>query len=107
MRDVAKHGGAPGQVTACIFGLKNAVPEEWRDIQHQHLEHTGKDSGPVKYELSAEARQHLDEVRRLLGPDHNEVSAPAEGSPAGGEATGNGSTNGHASDGKRENGNGR
>ena len=35
LRDVAKHGGAPGQVTACIFGLKNAVPEEWRDIQHQ------------------------------------------------------------------------
>ena len=40
-------GGASGQVTACIFGLKNAVPEEWRDIQHQHLEHTGKDSGSV------------------------------------------------------------
>ena len=46
LRDVAKRGGAPGQVTACIFGLKNAVPEEWRDIQHQQLEHTGKTAGP-------------------------------------------------------------
>ena len=87
MRDVAKHGGAPGQVTACIFGLKNAVPEEWRDIQHQHLEHTGKDSGPVKYELSAKARQHLEEVRRLLGHDH-----PSSAPPAGGAT--NGATNG-------------
>ena len=52
LRDVAKRGGAPGQVTACIFGLKNAVPEEWRDIQHQHLEHTGKDSETRRSENS-------------------------------------------------------
>jgi len=67
LRDVAQNGGAPGQVTACIFGLKNAVPEEWRDVQHQHLEHTGKDRGPVKYELSAEARRMLEETMAELG----------------------------------------
>jgi hypothetical protein len=60
-------GGAPGQVTACIFGLKNAVPEEWRDTQHQHLEHTGKDRGPIKYELSPEAKALLDETLAELG----------------------------------------
>lgn len=33
------------QVTARIFALKNAAPDEWRE--KQLLEHTGKDGGPI------------------------------------------------------------
>jgi hypothetical protein len=82
LREVAMGGGAPGQVTACIFGLKNAVPEEWRDVQHQHLEHTGKESGPVKYELSPEARAMLEETMAQI---HGTTPAPQPG--ANGAAT--------------------
>lgn len=32
------------QITARIFALKNASPEEWRD----RVEHTGADGGPVQ-----------------------------------------------------------
>ena len=66
MRDVAKRGGAPGQVTACIFGLKNAVPEEWRDIQHQ--EHSGNttETRTLRLELSPRALAHVEELSRLL-----------------------------------------
>jgi transposase len=38
------------QITARIFALKNAAPEEWRE--KQLLEHTGADGGPVQSELS-------------------------------------------------------
>ena len=68
MRDVAKNGGAPGQATACIFGLKNAVPEEWRDIQHQQLEHTGNltETPTLRLKLSPAALAHVEELSRLL-----------------------------------------
>lgn len=34
------------RVTARIFALKNAAPDEWRDRQHH--EHTGKDGDPIE-----------------------------------------------------------
>ncbi|SDP85821.1 helix-turn-helix domain-containing protein, partial [Desulforhopalus singaporensis] len=37
-------------VTATIFFLKNRAPERWRDAKH--LEHTGKDGGPIKTDSS-------------------------------------------------------
>ena len=37
---------ASHQVTATIFQLKNADPEEWRD--KQALEHSGPDGGAIK-----------------------------------------------------------
>jgi hypothetical protein len=73
-------------VTACIIGLKTAVPEEWHDFQHQHLEHTGKDSGPVKYELGAKARQHIEEVKELLFGERPSAEHPQ----ANGTGPGNG-----------------
>jgi len=33
-------------VTARIFALKNACPDEWRE--KQQVEHTGKDGGPIE-----------------------------------------------------------
>jgi hypothetical protein len=82
LRDVAQNGGAPGQVTACIFGLKNAVPEEWRDVQHQHLEHTGNNGGPIKYELSAEARRMLEETMAELGQGNTTPTRTTGNGPA-------------------------
>ena len=82
MRDIAKRGGAPGQVTACIFGLKNAVPEEWREVQHQQLEHTGNltETPTLRLELSPRALAHVEELKRLLLRDDDE---PLEPGPAG------------------------
>lgn len=39
------------KVTAHIFALKNAAPEEWRD--RQNIEHTGKDGGPIQTEVTS------------------------------------------------------
>lgn len=35
-----------GNATAVIFGLKNRLPEQWRDKTEQEL--TGKDGGPMQ-----------------------------------------------------------
>lgn len=47
-----------GDLGACIFWLKNRQPERWRD--KQHLEHTGKDGGPisVRVEVVTNARDN-------------------------------------------------
>ena len=37
----------PGDVTACIFWLKNRRPAQWRDVQR--TEHTGRDGGPIEH----------------------------------------------------------
>ena len=47
-RKVALAGGAPGQATMIIFGLKNMSANDWRD-KHD-VEVTGKDGGPVRIE---------------------------------------------------------
>lgn len=49
------------KVTAHIFALKNAAPDEWRD--KQNVEHTGKDGGPI--EVSDDARAKA--LAALLG----------------------------------------
>jgi hypothetical protein len=35
-----------GNATACVFGLKNRSPEDWRDVKATEV--TGKDGGPVE-----------------------------------------------------------
>ena len=79
LRDVAKNGGAPGQATACIFGLKNAVPEEWRDIQHQ--EHSGNttETKTLRLELSPRALAHVEELSRLLLGDDDDEPETTDG----------------------------
>ena len=77
----------PPDTAAAFIWLKNRQPHRWRDKKEVHETGDHASQQPVVFELSPAAQAHLDEVRRLLGPDHNEVSAPAEGSPAGGEAT--------------------
>lgn len=46
LRDVAAKG--EGNATAVIFGLKNRVPDEWRDKTTTEL--TGKNDGPIQVE---------------------------------------------------------
>lgn len=40
-RSLATVGGAPGQATAVIFGLKNMAADDWRDRQEHDLNHKG------------------------------------------------------------------
>lgn len=47
-RSAATAGGAPGQVTAIIFGLKNMAPDDWREKIVN--EHSGIDGGAIKYQ---------------------------------------------------------
>ena len=84
----------PPDTAAAFIWLKNRQPHRWRDKKevHETGDHTSQQ--PVVFELSPEAKAHLDEVRRLLGPDYEKPSATAEGSPAGGEANGAGKSNG-------------
>ena len=42
-----------GDVTACIFWLKNRRPDAWRD--KANIEHTGKDGGPIAIQDAADA----------------------------------------------------
>ena len=39
LRKTGSEGGGNGQVTACIFALKNVDPDEWRD--RQEVKHDG------------------------------------------------------------------
>lgn len=36
-KKVAKTGGGQGSATACVFGLKNMAPDDWRDKQEVSL----------------------------------------------------------------------
>lgn len=38
--------GGAGNATACVFGLKNRAPDDWRDVKATEL--TGKDGGPLQ-----------------------------------------------------------
>ncbi len=58
-------------VTAAIFALKNAMPDEWRD----RFEHTGADGGPIAVTVARFTGEEPvtienDEAARLLGSDH-------------------------------------
>jgi hypothetical protein len=55
--DIVKH--YPPDTTACIFWLKNRLPELWRDISRR--EHTGAGGGPVKVEDVSD----LEKARRI------------------------------------------
>jgi hypothetical protein len=84
----------PPDTAAAFIWLKNRQPHRWRDKKevHETGDHTSRQ--PVVFELSPAAQAHLDEVRRLLGPDYEKPSATAEGSPAGNEANGARKSNG-------------
>ena len=84
----------PPDTAAAYIWLKNRQPHRWRDKKevHETGDHTSQQ--PVVFELSPAAQAHLDEVRRLLGPDYEKPSATAEGSPAGNEANGARKSNG-------------
>lgn len=52
LRTIAQSGGAGGQATATIFGLKNVAPDEYAD--RVVTEHTGKGGGPVRVTVSGD-----------------------------------------------------
>ena len=84
----------PPDTAAAYIWLKNRQPHRWRD--KKEVQETGDHTSqqPVVFELSPAFKAHVDEVRRLLGPDPLSPSAPDEGSPAGGEANGARKSNG-------------
>lgn len=45
LRDIAREGGATGQATAAIFGLKNMAPDDFREKQEH--EHSGPGGAPL------------------------------------------------------------
>ena len=53
-RSVATGGGTGGRATMVIFGLKNHAPEDYSDTTKH--EHTGKDGGAIKHELSMDEK---------------------------------------------------
>jgi hypothetical protein len=75
----------PPDTAAAFIWLKNRRPDLWRDKKevHETGDHTSQQR--VVFKLSPAAQAHIDEVKRLLFPD-DQPAAPAEGSPAGGEA---------------------
>ncbi len=50
-------------VTSSIFALKNASPDDWRDVKAHEL--TGKDGGAIKHEHTDMTRLDDDELHRL------------------------------------------
>lgn len=56
LRDLAQKG--EGNATACVFGLKNRVPEEWRDVSR--VEQTGADGGPIEVSAREILKAKLD-----------------------------------------------
>lgn len=53
-----------GDVTACIYWLKNRQPEQWRDrVAH---EVTGAAGGPIKHETTLDVSKLTDEQLRAL-----------------------------------------
>lgn len=51
------------KVTAHIFALKNAAPDEWKDKVSQEL--SGPGGGRIRLDLSALSDEELDELERL------------------------------------------
>lgn len=63
-----KAGNKKGDATPVIFALKNACPDEWRDVQR--LEHGGRGNEPIQVEHMSAEELRADLVRRgELGPD--------------------------------------
>jgi hypothetical protein len=56
-------GETGAKVTAHIFALKNAAPEEWKEKVSQ--EHSGPNGGPIPINLSRLTDEELDELERL------------------------------------------
>lgn len=53
-----------GDVTACIYWLKNRQPEQWRDrVNH---EHTGAKGGPIQHEQKLDMTALTEEQLRAL-----------------------------------------
>lgn len=57
LRSIALTGGAPGQGTAVIFGLKNMASEDWRD--KQEVDHLSSDGSMTPKPTTI----------RIIGPD--------------------------------------
>lgn len=74
-RAMATQGGAPGQVTAVIFGLKNMAPDDWADVVRNEL--TGKDGGPIEYRKAEEMSD--DELARIAATGSARTATQAEG----------------------------
>jgi len=53
-----------GDVTACIYWLKNRQPEQWRD--RVALEHTGAKGGPIQHEQKLDVTALTEEQLRAL-----------------------------------------
>ncbi len=54
----------PPDTTACIFWLKNRQRDRWRDKQDH--EHTGKDGGPIRMDLSGLDENEHTVLREIL-----------------------------------------
>jgi alkylhydroperoxidase family enzyme len=67
------------QVTACIFGLRNAVPEKWRDVQEVKNWGEVRVNRRVTAELSPEARALIEEARECLRDPAPGPVAPTKG----------------------------
>lgn len=64
-----------------IFGLKNRVADEWRDVNR--TEHTGKDGGPIQSEdVTADAADFTSRLARL-------AAASGAGTASGDDPAGN------------------
>lgn len=55
---------APGAAVACIFALKNADPNEWRDAQRMEL--TGANGGPVEIDKTDRQLLMIEAAKRGL-----------------------------------------
>lgn len=71
------------QVTSRIFALKNAAPEEWRDMKA--VEMTGKDGGPIKTEeVARDAESFARRISGLAAANAGEGNGVPDGSAEGG-----------------------
>lgn len=71
------------QVTSRIFALKNAAPEEWRDMKA--VEMTGRDGGPVQTE---DVTHDADAFARRMARLAAGVDGDGDGEAAAGSASG-------------------
>lgn len=80
---VADRGGAPGQATAIIFGLKNVAPEEWRD----RTEITGAEGAPLQIAITLEDARRRAAIDVAFEPVKDAPASLADGLKATRERT--------------------
>lgn len=64
VEDALYQSAISGNVTACIFWLKNRRPAKWRDVQR--TEHTGADGGQIEHLTSDQLDREIERLEREL-----------------------------------------